>query len=145
MEDDCSEIGDERKLRPVPLWLQASDLYETMLRSGMELHADSFEPRFLRENFDISSFQDFEEVVGCVDYWGVYDWPSSLHAFIENNVDLVLGWRSASCLGIAGSFEFSDACLNILKGEKSKYWFLDGRSWFFDVVEIFSFSELFLG
>ena len=113
--EDC----DESNLKPVPLWLQASDLYKTMLRSGMELHADSFEPRFLRDNLEITSFRDFEEVVGCVDYWGVYDWPSSLHTFIENNVDFVLGWRSASGLGISGTLEFSDACLKILKGDKN--------------------------
>ena len=89
-ETGVEECG-ESNLRPVPLWLQASDLYESMLRSGMELHADSFESRFLRDNLEISSFRDFEEVVGCVDYWGVYEWPSSLHAFIENNVDFVLG------------------------------------------------------
>ena len=86
--EDCD---DNITQKPVPLWLQASDLYESMLRSGIELHADSFELRFLRDNLEICSFQDFEEVVGCVDYWGVYEWPSSLHAFIENNVDFVLG------------------------------------------------------
>ena len=115
------EECDESNLKPVPLWLQASDLYQTMLRSGMELHADSFEPRFLRDDWKISSFRDFEEVVGCVDYWGVYEWPSSLHAFIEINVDLVFGWRNESGLGIVGTLEFSDACLNILKEDKKNY------------------------
>ena len=41
----CSSVDQENilQLAPVPLWLQASDLYQTMLRSGIELHADSFE------------------------------------------------------------------------------------------------------
>ena len=81
-EEDCTE--------PIPLWLQASDLYQSTLESGLILHAESFKNTpYIRADSSISNYSDFVSVMSCVDYWGVYDWPMSIYDFIISHIVVV--------------------------------------------------------
>jgi hypothetical protein len=103
----------ERESCLIPNWLQLSELYKESLNMGVEICRDSFseESRFIRENSDIASMSDFEEVMQCIDYWGVEFWPDSAYSFIWSNTADVLKWRNASAMSVAQSLDLSDMFL----------------------------------
>ena len=105
----------------IPLWLQSSEVYEESLKMGMEISLGSFteNSRFIRENSDIDSFSDFEDVMVCIDYWGVRVWPDSVYTFIMLNTADVLQWCEASAMSVAQSLDLNDQLLLGMKAENN--------------------------
>lgn len=94
----------------VPNWLSQSKLFQEA-----EGKLDSPDPARMRENSDISNFEDFEHVMQCMDHWGVYTWPASVFSFIAGNIDQVKRWKQSNGNGtIGGHSDLSDAIVDSL-------------------------------
>lgn len=117
---NCESVAcDGDNISDIPLWLQASEFYRNSNDLGLNLSLGAFSEltsaALFRDNYNISNINDFAEVMHCVDFWGVDEWPESVFDFIIRNVAEVKLWRNDCPLGIAMHFDISDDILDILK------------------------------
>ena len=85
----------------MPIWLRKSDLARQTAELGLDLDPDLFRKGLILANPNILTDVDFVNVMICMDYWGVDEWPDEVYEYIIGHVAAAKTWRDEFGCGIA--------------------------------------------